>query len=791
MEANLVLRSFEAKGLKASSCTKPCQSGRLVQMADLDAPPDMARVRRVWEQHPTLLPCTDCDCEVVQVLEAFWQSERGEQWIQTKRNADTGELVLDFGQLCDWTSNFVSDLGEMIQQQPSRLLLQLGVAVDISRGLRDGKPTVIRVERLTPLMPLSQLRASKVDRLVSILGTVTHVGSIKPMVLDVIFKCAKCGAEERRAFTDGKYEPPTGPCECKGRSFELVRSSARTVDLQQLKVQQRDEDDVGRVPRSIDVDLVGPSLVGTCVPGDVVQIAGIVRSVNADVAGGRHDKQALATSTYVLYLEANSLYNASRREDDDEKRAASSEDEERFQRFAANPDSLSILVSSLCPSIYGHLLPKLGLLLALVSESNESQDEQQGSGPPAKKKRKKTRDIVRTSTHVLIVGDPGMGKSQMLRAAAACAPRSVYVCGNTTTVTGLTATVSRDKKNGGAALEAGAVVLADRGAMCLDELDKMDTSQYVGLLEAMEQQRVSIAKCGVVAALSARTSVLAAANPIGGQYDRSRSLAQNLGKMTAPLLSRFDLIFLLVDNPDRITDNLLSRHVLGGFQRAAPTESSSSTAASSSYFLDGKLKETTQVVPRHFLRDYIGYAAATCKPALSAEAARILRAEYLRMRSDTNGIPVTMRQLESLVRLGKSRARLELRRLVTAADAADVVQLMRASLVQALQSSAHTNFYNGPSHFLAKGASDAKIVKTLVAALHDAADAKRNPYFTLKQIAEVANQACDFDSCSRKPIRDYIEILNDQNYLLYQRHPHDQKMFAYKLASSKFSSFES
>lgn len=773
-----------------------------------------------------MLPCTQCDCDVVHVFEAFWQQSPVAKRLLKGRSC--GELVVDYSLLCSSMEEFVSDVGEMLQREPSRVLLQLGVAADLTEPSSSNSPTVLRVERVLPLTPLSRLRASKIDTLVSVRGTVTRVGAIRPLVLSASFKCAKCSHEETRNFVDGKYDAPTfcgSGGECKGRSFELQRESATTVDLQELKVQQRDDDDVGRVPRSIDVELLGQTLVGTCVPGDVVVVAGIVRSVNADVAGGRHDKHALNTSTYVLYLDANSLYNETTRTglaasttssglaDAREDAAANAERIRRFKELSRHPQCLSILVDSLCPTIFGQRLPKLGLLLALVSETDEnrfskriiettSQDSREEAGEennvgsdaagaandsnsaPTKTRSKRRRieeenHAVRKTSHVLVVGDPGMGKSQMLKAAAACAPRSVYVCGNTSTTAGLTATVSREKRSGGAALEAGALVLADRGACILDELDKMESSQQSGLLEAMEQQRVSIAKSGIVATLSARTAVLAAANPIGGQYDRSRTLLQNLGKkLSAPLLSRFDLIFLLVDDADTNRDDLLSRHVLGDFKTSTTQKDDNAPLQ----------RASGRVVPRHFLRDYIGYAASTCRPALSTDAARVLRSEYLRMRADSvngGGPPVTMRQLESLVRLSKSRARLELRRLVTKRDADDVVALLRASLVQAFQQgNMHSSSSSGNA--LAKGASDAKIVKCLVSALHDTADQNRDPFFTLKQISDVANRACNFDMYSRKPIRDYIEILRDQNYLLYQRHPRENAVFVYKLASSKF-----
>ncbi|PNH08574.1 DNA helicase MCM8, partial [Tetrabaena socialis] len=243
-------------------------------------------------------------------------------------------------------------------------------------------------------------------------------------------------------------------------------------------------------------------------------------------------------------------------------------------------DQLRQLVHALCPPIYGNELVKMGLVLALLggvrkhcgpgadngSEGSNGGHHGAGAasgaapGPGSGSGSGSGRVPVRGDIHVLLVGDPGLGKSQLLQAAVAAAPRGIYVCGSTSTSAGLTVSVVRDGVSGESVLEAGAVVLADRGVCAVDEFDRM-ASEHQALLEVMEQQEVSVAKAGLVANLPARASILAAANPAGGSYNRAKSLAENI-KLSPAMLSRFDLIFVLLDRPDEALDGALSEHVM-------------------------------------------------------------------------------------------------------------------------------------------------------------------------------------------------------------------------------------
>ncbi|XP_020588426.1 probable DNA helicase MCM8 [Phalaenopsis equestris] len=332
----------------------------------------------------------------------------------------------------------------------------------------------------------------------------------------------------------------------------------------------------GRVPRTVECELT-LDLVDSCIPGDDVTVTGIIKVINnyMDIGGvwcsssgtailGRGSVCTFSAGMYYLYLEAVSVRNSKSYSVSEEYHPRNSEtksnmlydlhtfsqrDLEFIVKFSGEygPDIFRQIVQSFCPSIYGHEFVKAGITLALFGGVQKySMDE--------------NKVPVRGDIHVIIVGDPGLGKSQLLQAAATVSPRGIYVCGNATTNAGLTVAIVKDHMTSDYAFEAGAMVLADGGLCCIDEFDKM-SAEYQALLEAMEQQCVSIAKAGLVASLSARASVLAAANPVGGHYNRAKTVNENL-KMSAALLSRFDLVFILLDKPDEVLDKRVSDHIM-------------------------------------------------------------------------------------------------------------------------------------------------------------------------------------------------------------------------------------
>lgn len=624
-----------------------------------------------------------------------------------------------------------------------------------------------------PPIPFSELKAALIGKFVRVSGSVTRVSSIRPRLAQVSFSCNKCFGRFTAKMPDGVYRVPFR-CQvpnCGGPGAKCLTPDRSHPDTQctswqQIRLQESiaDDEETGadpeqaRVPRSMDVELEGASLVDTVAPGDTVIVGAIVKA--ADVAEGK----AHVGSTYVVYLAANWLRRTRDQAD------AQVSDDAVLNIISSTKELLPLLVASFCPQIYGHALPKFGLLLTLFGGTRRADK----SFP------------VRSDPHMLLVGDPGLGKSQLVRAAAAVAPRGLYVCGQTSTATGLTATLQHDGGGGGGSaagglggsaysLEAGAMVLADGGVCCIDEFDKAQQQHRV-LLQVMEQQCVSIAKAGVVCSLPARTSVIAAANPVGGHYTRTKGLLANL-KMEPALLSRFDLVFVLLDRPDKHLDRVLSEQVLGSFCKSTAIRSlddgdprgnsHEASALLERLSFSAKEKEIS-LLSAPELRRYIAFCREHVHPRMGPEASSLLQSFYLELRqahhSTTNEddlLPITTRHLEAMIRLCEARARMELRTLVEPSDAQDIIQLVRYCM------NSHRIHDSDPAMHQAKraknGTGRSALVKRFVAELIRIASATGQSTFTEQQLRDLHET---LQMAMHLPFTDCIEALNQYGYIL-------------------------
>ncbi|RVE63312.1 hypothetical protein OJAV_G00153850 [Oryzias javanicus] len=736
--------------------------------------------------------------EKVKVFEKYFTSRI--QLFDKDEIERQGSVLVDYADLTGdrSVSQALPDVVTALKEQPEVMLSCLGLAIhqvltrDLEKQaaeLQDEELPVsapiiniphisARLYNYEPLTPLRTLRASVFGRLVCVKGTVVRVSNIRPLCTRMAFRCQTCSSTMSLPLQHGKYATPTKCIQpgCRSRTFTPLRSSALTltVDWQIIKVQEMmsgEQRETGRIPRTVECHLTS-DLCDSCVPGDTVIVTGIVRVNNDGSGSSRGNKDQCM---FLLYIDATSVSNTkgqlskSAAEESSGSLEGRSGGEEfslkelyAVQEIQSQPDLLRLIVHSLCPAIYGHLLVKAALALALFG------GRQKLTG--------KNSVPVRGDPHILIVGDPGLGKSQMLQAVCNVAPRGIYVCGNSTSTTGLTVSLSRDAGSGDYALEAGALVLADQGLCCIDEFDKLG-SQQQALLEAMEQQSVSLAKAGIVSSLPARTSVVATANPVGGHYNRGKTVSENL-KMGSALLSRFDVLFLLLDIPDESHDRCLSEHVManrtgkGRTSGAVVTRSNGESETSillqhSDMPLSERLLvpagQSLDLIPASLLRKYISYARQYVHPTLSPEAAQTLQDFYLSLRSQASSAdstPITTRQLESLIRLSEARAKLELRETATKGDAEDVVEIMKHSLADTYSDGLGNLDFERSQ--LGSGMSQRSAAKRLVNALHSHAQRTSQKQFDLQTLRSMADKL----NIKVANFQGLLSSLNEQGFLL-------------------------
>jgi len=505
------------------------------------------------------------------------------------------------------------------------------------------KNIYVRFRNLPADTPLRKVGSEHIGRLVMVHGIIVRASAAIPLVVRAAFRCPVCDSPIY-IEQDGQTFVAPQKCsnvDCKNKAgFMLIPKESVFIDSQRIMIQERPEElPSGQLPRSLNVDL-RDDLVDMARPGDRVTLTGYIELVQRFGRGG-------LLRIFDLILEANNVEISGR---DLELAELTPEDEEAIRKIAEDPWVHRRLLQSVAPSIYGNESIKEAVLYLMFGGVV-----------------KELPDVrIRGDINVLLVGDPGTGKSQMLQFASRAAPRGIMTTGRGSTAAGLTAAVVKEGGTGNFVLEAGALVLADQGICCIDEIDKMKEEDRGAIHPAMEQQIVPIAKGGIVATLNARTSILAAANPTLGRYNPYQTIGQNIS-LPVTILSRFDLIFVLKDIPESERDVRMAEHILG-LHRAAGTA-------------------VTSPIDPQMLRKYISYAKRL-KPLLTDEAINRFRDFYVKMRtaSQTEGeqsaVSITARQLESLVRLAEARARAHLRTEVSVEDTEAVINLMRTSLEQ-------------------------------------------------------------------------------------------------------------
>ncbi|NOS62267.1 MAG: minichromosome maintenance protein MCM, partial [Nitrosarchaeum sp.] len=496
---------------------------------------------------------------------------------------------------------------------------------------------------------LRQINAETIGNIASVSGMVVRASEVKPLAKELVFVCPdehQTKVVQLRGM-DVKIPIVCDNPSCKHRDFELKPEASKFIDFQILRLQELPEDlPPGQLPHYIDVT-IRQDLVDNARPGDRIILTGIVRVEQESIAGITRGHSGL----YRLRIEGNNIEFLGGRGSKTSRKIVreevSPEDEKMIKTLSESPNVYQRLIDSFAPHIQGQSLIKEAILLLIVGST------QRLLGDGSK---------IRGDINVFLVGDPGTAKSEMLKFCARIAPRGLYTSGRGSTAAGLTAAVVRDK-TGIMMLEAGAVVLGDQGLVCIDEFDKMKPEDRSALHEVMEQQSASIAKGGIVATLNARTSILAAANPMYGKYDPFKNITENVN-LPIPLLTRFDLIFVVRDIPGREKDEKIARHII---ELHTPQGT-----------------DKRSVIDVDTLTKYLSYAKRS-SPDLTKEAEEKILEYYLQMRNveSEEMITVTPRQLEGIIRLSTARARLLMKDKVEEEDAERAIFLIQSMLQDA------------------------------------------------------------------------------------------------------------
>jgi len=498
---------------------------------------------------------------------------------------------------------------------------------------------------ISQCIKIREIRAKHLGQMISVTGIVRQSSEIRPQVVNAKFECPSCGTIISVLQIDKNFrEPSRCGCGRKG-GFKLINKDM--VDIQRIVVEESPDNlGGGEQPRRVTVflkeDLVEPIMEERTTPGSKINIIGVLKEVPIPLRTGA------ISVRFDLALEAN---NAIPLEESLNVLEISDEDEKTIKELSTDPELYKKLRESIASSVFGYDEVKDSLVLQLFG---------------GERRQRVDGNFCRGDIHVLLVGDPGVAKSVILKFMATVAPKGRYVSGRATTAAGLTATVVKDEFLRGWSLEAGVMVLANKGIAAIDEIEDMDEKDRSAMHEAMEQQTVSISKANVQATLRAETSVLAAGNPKFGRFDLYQPIAQQIN-IDPALLTRFDLIFTLKDLPERAKDEAIATHIM----------------------LERRRASAKVPLEPEFLRKYIAYSKQHIHPELTDMAVDEIRKFYVDLRNTptvsedlVKPIPITARQLEALVRLSEANARVRLSKKVTREDAKKAINLLKYCLMQ-------------------------------------------------------------------------------------------------------------
>lgn len=549
-------------------------------------------------------------------------------------------VIVNFPDIASYDPELADDLLE----DPENVIK----AASIAAGQLEQKATDIEVRfrELTHAsrISVSNIRSKDLGKFIQVRGIVRQKSDVRPQVIASKFECPSCGAIIPVLQVESKFKEPSR-CQC-GRKGWFRELSKQLVDAQKIVLEEAsDELDGGEQPKRLNVilkkDLVSPLTERRTNPGSKIEVIGYLQEVPIQLPSGGK------STRYDIMLECNCVEPV---EEDFSQLTISPEEEARITELSKKPNIFEDLVESVAPSIYGHERVKEALLLQMFG---------------GVKKTRTDGVVTRGDMHILLIGDPGSGKSALLRRLTKVAPKARFVSGKGSSAAGLTASVVKDDFLRGYALEAGALVLANKGFAMIDELDKMSPEDRSAFHEALEQQTVTISKANVQATLRCETVVLAAANPKYGRFDPYELLAKQID-LPSTLINRFDLIFPIKDLPNKARDEQMAQFILA---------------------LHKEQDAITAPIESDMLKKYIAYCRQHCVPHLSQEALEEIKAFYVDLRSsgrdgEQSSIPISARQLEGLVRLAEASAKSRLSKIVTKDDARRAIDLTYYCLSQ-------------------------------------------------------------------------------------------------------------
>ena len=576
-------------------------------------------------------------------------------------------LYIDYREIERFGKTGIS-LADELLENPGKVLDDIWDAIRNNQLIRtkdgkDPKEINVRFKNLPQRVGIRHIRSDDINRFITIEGIVRKTTEVRPRIVEAVFRCP-AGHFTRKIQKYGKFIEPEG-CGtdgCTFRKLDLIPKRSAFIDSQKLRVQESPEGlRGGEQPQTLDID-VTDDLAGMVAPGDRVVINGILRSMQRVVRGEK-------STVFDIFLECNSIEI---QEKEFEEVEIDEKAEEDIKNLSCDPLIYRKITHSMAPTIYGSENVKEAIALQLFGGIAKEMPD--GSH-------------LRGDIHVLLIGDPGIAKSQLLRYVVKLSPRAIYTSGQSSTSAGLTATAVKDEFGEGRwTLEAGALVLADMGVAAVDEMDKMQKEDRSALHEAMEQQSISVAKAGITATLKSRCALLGAANPKYGRFDQYGDIGDQIN-MPPSLLSRFDLIFVMTDTPEQKLDLAIAEHILKthGVGELIAQHAKTPVPGVTDEYIEQQLTPVKPDIDPALFRKYVAFAKRSCFPILSSEAKEALVAYYLKLRGvaePSKPVPVTARQLEALVRLAEASARIRLSNSIDLDDAERVIRIVDACLRQ-------------------------------------------------------------------------------------------------------------